>query len=68
MEYYRDFPGNYGPEVLEYLIDKNVTEKSLSATILNLIYKKVLKVEKIDNKKKDDYKLILQEYNEADLT
>lgn len=68
MEYYRDFPGNYGPEVLEYLIDKNITEKSLSATILNLIYKKVLKVEKIDNKKKDDYKLILQEYNEADLT
>src|SRR5699024_7477965 len=37
MEYFRDFPGSYGPEVLEYLIDKNITEKSLSATILNLI-------------------------------
>lgn len=68
MEYFRDFPGSYGPEVLEYLLDKNVTEKSLSATILNLIYKKVLKVEKIDNKRKDDYKLILQEYDESSLT
>ncbi len=68
MEYFRDFPASYGPEVLEYLLDKNVTEKSLSATILNLIYKKVLKVEKIDNKRKDDYKLILQEYDESSLT
>ena len=67
MECFRDFPASYGPEVLEYLIDKNVTKKSLSATILNLIYKKVLKVEKIDNKKKDDYKLVLQEYDEASL-
>ena len=22
MEYYRDFPGDYGPEVLEYLLSK----------------------------------------------
>lgn len=68
MEYFRDFPASYGPEVLEYLLDKNVTEKSLSATILNLIYKKVLKVEVIDRKLKDDYKLILQEYDESSLT
>ena len=68
MEYFRDFPGSYGPEVLEYLLNNNVTEKSLSATILNLIYKKVLKVEVIDRKLKDDYKLILQEYDEASLT
>ena len=68
MEYFRDFPASYGPEVLEYLIDKNVTEKSLSATILNLIYKKVLKVEIIDRKLKDNYKLVLQEYDESTLT
>ena len=68
MEYFRDFPASYGPEVLEFLIDKNVTEKSLSATILNLIYKKVLKVEVIDRKLKDDYKLVLQEYDESTLT
>ena len=68
MEYFRDFPASYGPEVLEYLLDKNVTEKSLSATILNLIYKKVLKVEIIDRKRKDDYKLVLQDYDESSLT
>ena len=68
MEYFRDFPRSYGPEVLEYLIDKNITEKSLSATILNLIYKKVLKVEVINKKRKDDYKLILQEYDPNTLT
>ncbi len=68
MEYFRDFPASYGPEVLEFLIDKNVTEKSLSATILNLVYKKVLKVEVIDRKLKDDYKLVLQEYDEASLS
>ena len=68
MEYFRDFPASYGPEVLEYLLDKNVTEKSLSATILNLIYKKVLKVEVIDRKLKDDYNLILQEYDETSIS
>lgn len=68
MEYYRDFPASYGPHVLEYLINKCVSEKSLSATILNLIYKKVLKVEVIDKKRKDDYKLILQEYDETTLS
>ena len=68
MEYFRDFPASYGPEVLEYLLNKNVTEKSLSATILNLVYKKILKVEKITNKKKEDYKLILQKYDETSLT
>ena len=67
MEYYRDFPENYGPEVLEYLLNKNVTEKSLSATILNLIYKKVLKVEAIDADKKD-YRLILDKDKRTDLT
>lgn len=68
MEYFRDFPASYGPEALEYLLDKNITEKSLSATILNLIYKKVLKVEVIDRKLKDDYKLILQEYDETSIS
>ena len=68
MEYFRDFPASYGPEVLEYLLNENVTEKSLSATLLNLIYKKVLKVEVIDRKLKDDYKLVLQEYDEASLS
>ena len=61
MEYYRDFPADYGPEVLEYLLKQNVTEDSLSACILNLIYKKAIKVEEVveEKKKKKEYKLIL---------
>ena len=68
MEYFRDFPATYGPEVLEYLLTKNITEKSLSATILNLIAKKALKVEKIINSKKDDYKLIRIKEEKENLT
>ena len=67
IEYYRDFPGDYGPEVLEYLLNKNVSEKSLSATILNLIYKKVLKVEVVDTNKKN-YRLILDKEKRNNLT
>lgn len=44
MEYYRDFPGTYGPEVLEYLLSKRVSEDGLTASILNLVEKKVLKL------------------------
>ena len=52
-DYYRDFPANYGPEVLGYLINKKITPNELSASILNLINKKVINVEKIDGKKED---------------
>ncbi len=68
MQYYRDFPGEYGPEVLQYLLDKKVDEQALSAVILNLVYKKVLKVETISEKKKEDYKLVLEAYDENSLS
>lgn len=55
-KYYRDFPASYGPEIVEYLIKKNVTEDSFSASLLNLIYKKNIGYESIDKK---DYKLTL---------
>lgn len=44
MEYYRDFPGTYGPEVLQYLLSKRVSEDGFTASILNLVEKKVLKL------------------------
>ncbi len=59
IPYSRDIPFNYDPSTLEYLLDKDITEKSLVATILSLINKKVLKVEKNSNKD-NDYKLIFQ--------
>lgn len=54
-EYYRDFPGKYGPETLEYLMNKRITTKGFSASILEIIRKKaidVIDVPTSDGKKK----------------
>ena len=56
-EYYRDFIEDYPVEEVEYLLNKNITSNSFSASILNLIYKKKIKVERVENKK-EDYILI----------
>lgn len=55
--YYRDIPANYGPEVLGYLLNKNVGPNDLSSSIMNLINKKVIAVEKVPGKRKEDYLL-----------
>ena len=55
MEYYRDFPNTYGPEVLERLIKKCNTTNGYSASILYMIYKKAFIVEETSDKK--DYVL-----------
>ena len=55
MEYYRDFPNTYGPEVLERLIKKYNTTNGYSASILYMIYKKAFIVEETSDKK--DYVL-----------
>lgn len=52
-KYFRDFPSDKSPSSIEYLTKKQITTNSLSATILNLIYKKVISFTKIDK----DYKL-----------
>lgn len=67
QDYYRDFPGDYGPEILEYLLKKQVTDKGMSAALLNLVHKKALKVE--DNPKlKKDYFLVLTDPDMAGFT
>lgn len=53
--YYRDFPREYGPEIVSYLTHRYVLEKDLSASVLNLIAKKNLGYEG-----KDDYTLVLK--------
>lgn len=70
-DYYRDFPSNHSPEIIEYLMNKKVSEVGFSASILNIIYKKGFLVEKrtikkgvILKKEVDDYELIL---NDKDL-
>ncbi len=54
-KYYRDFPDTYGPEIVGYLLHKQISNQDLSASILNLIYKKAIAFEALENK---DYKLM----------
>lgn len=62
-KYYRDFPGTYGPEIVSYLMYKNINNESFGATVLELIRKKALVIDEISTKskilKKDkkDYRL-----------
>lgn len=55
--YFRDFPSDLNPEIVGYLMHKKITTNDLSASILNLIYKKKISYEKIEN----DYKFTLLE-------
>ena len=48
IKYNREFIDDYNVEVVDYLMHKNITENALSASIMNLIYKKNIKVEKIE--------------------
>lgn len=40
--YYRDFPAEYGPEILAYLLKLDVGSEELSSSLMNLIYKKAI--------------------------
>lgn len=53
--YYREFIDDYDVTSVEYLINKKITDKSFSTSILNMIYKKNIKYE-INGK--NDYILI----------
>ena len=56
-KYYRDFPSEDNPNVLEYLMKRKSTNLGFSATILNLIAKKVITYEKKADEK--DITLVL---------
>lgn len=69
LEYHREFPAEYGPEIVEYLMDKNITTKSLSAMILNIIYKKGFTIrEELGKHSKKEYILIKKDIAEDKLT
>lgn len=60
-EYNRDFIDDYNVEVVDYLMNKNITPNAMSASIMNLIYKKVIEVEEIPSeKKKKEYTFTLK--------
>ena len=56
-QYYREFPTEDNPNVLEYLMKRKSTNIGFSATILNLINKKIITYEQTPNNK--DITLIL---------
>ncbi len=61
-EYNREFIEDYNVEVIDYLMHKNITPNAMSASIMNLIYKKVIIVEEIPTEKKNkEYKFILND-------
>lgn len=55
-EYLREIPDDATPEDVSYLFNRDISEKAMSATIMDLIRRKVITQEKIDNK---NYKLTL---------
>lgn len=60
-KYNREFIDDYNVEVIDYLMKKQITPNAMSASIMNLIYKKNLSVEEIPNDdKKNDYEFTLE--------
>lgn len=51
LEYNREFIDDYSVEDIDYLMHKNITPNAMSASIMNLIYKKNIKAEKLPDKK-----------------
>lgn len=60
LEYNREFIDDYNVEVVDYIMHQTIGENAMSASILNLIYKKNIKVEEVPTeKKKKNYKFTL---------
>ena len=59
-KYNREFIDDYNVEVVNYLMNnKHLNENALTASIMNLVYKKIIKLEEIPNGKKKDYQFTL---------
>lgn len=55
-EYFREIPDAATPEDVSYLFNRSISEKAMSATIMDLIRRKIITQEKIDDK---NYQLTL---------
>lgn len=69
QKYYRDFPNDYPPYVIEHLMKGRVTNLSVSATILSLIANKVIKIEEKPNSRGKNYVVLVyadEKYNGTD--
>lgn len=65
-DYNREIIDDYNVEIVDYIMNKNVTPNAMSASIMNMIYKKNIKSEKLENEKKEEYKFTL--LNKENLT
>lgn len=54
-KYMRDFPNDFSPSTVRYLMKKDISNEAISAEILNLIYLKIIIMKKGTSNKKDDY-------------
>lgn len=60
-KYNREFIDDYNVEVIDYLMNKKITPNAMSASIMNLIYKKNISVQELpDLKKNKDYEFTLE--------
>ena len=58
-DYYREFFDDFNVEVGDYILKRTITPNAMSASIMNLIYKKNIKSEKIEDGKKENYEFTL---------
>ena len=58
-DYYREFFDDFNVEVGDYILKRTITPNAMSASIMNLIYKKNIKPEKIEEGNKDNYEFTL---------
>lgn len=66
-KYNREFIDDYNVEVIDYLMKKQISPNAMSASIMNLIYKKNLSVVEIANdQKKKDYDFTLENTDNLD--
>ena len=66
-KYNREFIDDYNVEVIDYLMKKQITPNAMSASIMNLVYKKNLSVNEIPNdSKKKDYEFTLENKDNLD--
>ena len=64
-KYFRDLPNDYSPETVSYLFHKKVINRAMSASLMELINRKVITAEKID---RNNYRLTLNESKDIMVT
>ena len=66
-KYNREFIDEYNVEVIDYLMHRKITPNALSASIMNLIYKKNISVKELEKNKNYEFTLIhLDKLNDSE--